>query len=282
MFKDDNLLEGAMSYFANRPGPDGLSILERQEKEQQEKWAIDMRKEEAKLQLEMDSLSIFCTHYPECPGEICKDTLQARKEAEEEYEKTIAIIDAEAPPKKPIHNQAFKTTGPSTLNSKAAAATLSQPKPSKPVRDPVKKSTITTPKPRFGMNAITQSKKAPPPANPSPMRHTASTVASRTTLGRAKGRAVSSNLRKTLNSSEKSKTFVPFEERDTSVAPTVYFSRWGEPPLGSDMWFDCWKLGLLGDHREQEQESEVLDGGRTLDELIREDALEDFQLTLGN
>ena len=281
MFTQGHLFEGASEYFANRKGSDGLSFNERYQRTEERKQAIQDKKDEAALLRDLDSMPVSCVHYPECPGESCKDTLKARKEAEEEYEKTMAIIEAETAPKRAIIPQPVKSTGPSTIKSKAAVAALSQPKPSKPVKDPVKKSTSIPAKPRFGIGAITQPKKALFPTNIPPTRHTASIAASRTTLGRAKGRAVSSGLRKANEPSEKPNSFVPFEKRDTSIAPILYFSRYGEPPKGSEMWFSCWDLGLFGNERRSRgTEWEVPDEGKTLDKLIREDALDDFQLTL--
>ena len=282
MFTQGNLFEGAIEYFANRKGSDGLSFNERYQKTQEKKQAIQDKKDEAALLRDLDSLPVPCTHHPECPGEVCKDTMISRREAQEEYEKTIAIIEAEAAPKKLMKTRPAEPAAPSTIKSRAAAAALSQPKPPKPVNDPVKKNTPAPAKPRFGISGIAQPKKAPAPTNPSAMHHTASTATSRTTLGHAKGRAVSSGLRKANEPSKKTGGFVPFEERDTSIAPIVYFARYGEPPLGSEMWFSCWDLGLFGNERRSRvTESEEPDDGKTLDELIREDALDDFQLTLG-
>ena len=274
MFTHGNRLAGAMSYFATTPGDDGLSILEREEKRREVEWAIMDRKMEAKMQRDMDSLPFPCTHYPECPGELCKDTSQARKDAQAAYEKEIAIIDAEAAPKKPI-----KGPGPSTVKSKAAATVLAQPKPTKPVKDPVKKPAAAPAKLRPNSTLLSRPKKTPAPTNPSSMRHTAAIAASRTTVGRAQGRAVSAGFQKSAGQKKDSK-FTPFEERDTSLTPTEYYARWGEPPKGSDMWLDCWKLGILECSPKHQDKREAEDE-QSWDDLLREAALDDFQLTLG-
>ena len=273
MFTNGNIFEGAMGYFATRPGPDGLNIIEREDKIRDERWAIMDMENDAKMQRDIDSLPLSCTHYPECPGELCKNTIRARKDAQEEYEKAIAIIHAETAPKKQV-----KGPGPSTIKSKAAAIALAQPKPVKPVKDPVKKATAPSTKARPNITLLSRPKKSPTPTNPSPMRHTAAIAASRTTVGHAKGRAVSASLRNTAAPTKKSR-FTPFEERDSSIAPALYYARWGEPPKGSDMWLDCWRLGIL-ECSPKHQDSNELSDGQSLDELLREEALDDFQLTL--
>lgn len=277
MFETDNIFEGAFTYIANRPGTDGLSFLQHEQKRQEEQWARDRAKEEALMQREMDSMPIPCIHYPECPGEYCRDTAKARKQAQDEYDKTMAIIDAEAAPKKPTP---AKPSGPSTIKSKAAVAALSQPKSATAVKDPIKKPTAPPAKPPFGAKSIVRPKtRTPAPKNPSPMRHTASTVASRSTLGHAKGRAISANIRRANQAPKKSAGFVPFEERDASIAPAAYLARYGEPPLGSDMWLNCWKLGILEDSPKKQQD-EAQEDRFIVDELLRDEALDDFQLTL--
>ena len=102
-------------------------------------------------------------------------------------------------------------------------------------------------------------------------------------MGRSKGRVVSNSLRKTTNPPSKADGFVPFEERDTSITPREYFSRYGEPPLGSDMWLECWRLGIReGSERKDKQEEEKRERELALDEQIRKDALDDFQMSLSD
>ncbi|KAG8525263.1 uncharacterized protein KY384_008907 [Bacidia gigantensis] len=312
MFKKGNLLEGALSYFATRKGPDGLSHLDRIEKREKEKWEIDERRMLAREQRNMDMLTLPCMHSPECPTELCKDTIAIHKEAQEEYEKTMAIIDAEAAPKKPAQVQRpLKPSSPSTLKSKAAAPALSQPKISaKPVRDPIKKS-IAAPKPRFGLSV--NAKKPPPSLNPPAInttRHAAAVMNSKSTIGHTKGRVVSSSLphaarptsasaptptlRPTQNKQnglpktqdQKSSGFVPFEERDTALSASQYWNRYGEPPQGSQMWMECFKEKLFPEQAEEkrvemeEEERRRESVEEVVERGIREDALEDFELCL--
>ena len=283
MFDTDNIFDGWLEHASNRKGFDGLSLNEREQKRKEEDWSRTDRKLQAKIQLDMDSSPWACTHYPECPGEVCKTTFERRKEAQKEYDRTIAILDAEAAPKKEPKPSTTKHPGPpSTMKSRAAAAVLSKPKTSKPMPDPVKKPTTSTAKPRFGLAGPKKAPPPPPSTNPSSMRHTAAVAASRTTMGRSKGRVVSNSLKNTTNPPTKADGFVPFEERDTSLTAGQYYSRYGEPPLGSDMWLECWKLGILKDsERNQKQREEALEREVALDEQLRKDALDDFQLSLG-
>ena len=281
MFDTDNIFDGWLEHASNQKGFDGLSLNEREKKRQEADWSRTDRKLQAKIQLDMDSSPWPCTHYPECPGEVCKTTFEKRKEAQEEYDKTIAILDAEAAPKKqPKPSTIKRPNPPSTIKSRAAVAALFKPKTSQPMPDPVKKPTISTAKPRFGLAGT--KKAPPPPTNPSSMRHTAAVAASRTTMGRSKGRVVSNSLKNTTNPPSEADGFVPFEERDTSLTAGQYYSRYGEPPLGSDMWLECWRLGILKDsERNQKQRDEALEREVAMDEQLRKDALDDFQLTLG-
>ena len=141
------------------------------------------------------------------------------------------------------------------------------------------------------------------------MRHMAALAASRTTLGRSKGRAVSSSL-KAENSALKatpttSKTpttplfplskkspapstnnnFIPFADRDNTLPASQYWNRYGAPPLGSNMWLECWNLGFLREgvteKRQEQERKEREERDEILEKQLREEALEDFQLTLG-
>lgn len=264
-------MRGALSYFATRKGDDGLSHLEREEQRRQKIWDIYDRKVEAKLQRDIDSQNIPCTHYPECHGELCKDTIENRKTAEKQYLKTIAKIDAEIEPaaKKPA-----LSNGPSTLRSKSAAAALSHPKASDPVSKGISKPVASSTKPRLHTSLVSHPKKTPAPTNPSLMRHAAAVATSKTTMGYAKGRSTSATLRNTIL--PKKDSDVP----DTSLAPAQYIARYGTPRLGSEMWLTCKRAGCF-DEDEGPSLEEIFAGDHPhgLDALIREEAEQDFQLT---
>lgn len=267
------MMEGAMGYFATRIGADGLSHVERQRKHQEEVWAKMDKEAEAALQRDMDSLPLSCTHYPECHGELCKDTIEAREEAEKQYKKTMAEINKETIPAwKRIQQQ----MGPSDIKSKAAASKLSQTKPVAQASRTTQKPSAPGVKPRSNPPVASRPKKVPAPVNPSPMRHTAATAASRTTMGYSKGRAASAELRKFADPQKANKSAAK-EIPDQTLAPSVYIARYGEPRMGSEMWIKCKSAGCFD---EDSDNLDFLSGGNALDDLIQEDAEQDFQLTI--
>lgn len=67
------------------------------------------------------------------------------------------------------------------------------------------------------------------------------------------------------------------EAPDTSLPPAAYIARYGEPKVGSRMWDRCLEAGCLYG-REQEEVPDF--GGRTLEELLREGAEEEFVFEL--
>lgn len=271
MFENGGLNRGAIGHFMTREGPDGLSHLERDEQRRQKIWDRMDRMTEASLQRDFDSMPMPCIHYPECSSELCKDTIENRKAAEKQYQKTMAAIDAETAPtsKKPT-----LSTGPSELKSKSAAAALAHPKISAPMAKGASKPGPPSTKPRLTTSLVSRPKKIPAPTNPSNMRHTAAVAASKTTMGYAKGRSTSASLRKTVLPKEDAK--MP----DTSLPPAEYIQRYGVPPLGTEMWLRC-KIAGCFDEDEGESLEEIFAGDHPhgLDTLLREEAEQEFQLT---
>lgn len=259
-----------------REGPDGLSHVEREEQRLQRIYDIADRKMEALMQRDIDSTPIPCTHYPECPTEICKNTVEARKAADEEYHKTIAAIEAEAAP---ATKRSSPSQGPSTLKSKVAAASLSLPQQSGPALKTAAKPSIPSAKPRLTTSLVSRPKKTPAPTNPSPMRHNAAIAASKTTMGYSKGRATSATLRKIVLPKKDVKTSSN-EIPDTSLAPAEYIRRYGVPRVGSEMWIRCRAVGCFDEDNGPSLE-EIFAGDRPhgLDTLLREEAEQDFQLS---
>ncbi|KAK4694952.1 hypothetical protein P7C71_g2708, partial [Lecanoromycetidae sp. Uapishka_2] len=276
IFENGGLMKGALGYFYTRKGDDGLSHLEREDQRQQKIWDIQERRTEAAMKRDIDSMPIPCTHYPDCHGDLCKDTIEARKGAEEQYKKTIAAIDAESAPA-PKKTVPSKET--SVLKSKTASTVLSKPKTTAFVPKATSKSGVPAAKPRLNSTLVSRPKNAPAPTNPSPMRHSLATAASKTTMGYSKGRAASTTLRKAGLPKRDSKT-KENEIPDTSLCPEEYIERYGEPKFGSDMWIRCKNAGCF-DKDQGPSLEEIFAGGRphSLDALLREGADEDFQLT---
>ena len=260
-----------------REGPDGLSHAEREEQRLQKIYDIADRKMEALMQRDVDSAPLPCTHYPECPTDICKDTFEARKAAEEQYHKTIAAIEAESAP---ATKKSLTSNGPSALKSKVAAASLSLPKHSGPTLKTASKLNTAPAKPRATSALLARPKKTPPPTNPSHMRYNAAVAASKTTMGYSKGRAASATLHKNVLPKREVKAGSN-EIPDTSLAPVEYIQRYGVPRLGSEMWIRCKTAGCF-DEDEGPSLEEIFAGDHPhgLDTLLREEAEQDFQLTL--
>lgn len=198
-------------------GEDGLSKKERQWREEQvayEKRFDDLIRKQVQ---EMESLNI-----KEFPDEPNIEELEAKRL------QGLSKKKAEKP--KP-------TRQVSTMQSRAAARALSQlPRPT------------VQPKPRVASTAksriipsVVPKRKVPAPTNTSSMRHTAAVATSRTTLGYAKGRGVSSVLR-TRSSQENVKK--P-KATKTIVSPERFVQLYGTPPFGTEMWLRCKTAGLL-------------------------------------
>ena len=234
-----------------REGPDGLSHVEREEQRLQRLHDIADRKMEALMQKDFDSAPIPCIHYPECLTELCKDTIEARKAAEEQYRKTIQAIESEVTP---TAKKSVPSDGPSTLKSKVAAASLSLPKHSGPALKAASKPHNAPAKPRLNTSLVARPKKTPAPTNPSTMRQNAAVATSRTTMGYSKGRATSATLRKTVLPKKEVKTGSN-EARDTSSVSAEHM----EGPSLEEIF--------AGDHP------------HGLDSYMREEAEQDFQLT---
>ena len=257
-----------------REGPDGISRAEREQQQLQRTYDIADRKEEALMQRDTDSMPIPCTHYPECPTTLCKDTVEARQAAEEQYQKTIAAIDAEtaSATKKPS-----PPNGPSSIKSKVAAASLSLPKQSGPALKTPRPVNAPA-KPHFTTCLVSRPRKTPASTNPSSMRHNAAVATSKTTMGYSRGRAASATLRKSVLPKEEGKKGSD-KAYDTSLAPAEYIRRYGLPREGSEMWPHCRAAGYVDEDKGPSLE-EIFAGDHPhgLDSLLREEAEQDFQL----
>lgn len=295
MFDNDGLTRGYMRHFLNKPDAEGLSYYDRKDQEEQKRSEYLDKMYEAMSLRAFDSADVPCVHYPECAGEDCKDMPEIRRKAEEKFQQTMAEIDGKVPvPQTGSKTKAPKTTmaarAPSATLSKHAATALSQSKPSAAA-----KSTITSnaaPKPRLPSSLLPiNRKKTPPPTNPSPMRHTAASAASKQTMGYSKGRATSATLRKTVLPPTTS-TRAPFhgstkatvppatqhsDEPDTSLSPVLYIQRYGVPRVGSEMWNLCARSGCFDDD-DGEEVREREEGRLRLEAMWRREAEEEFVL----
>ena len=298
MFKDGGLTRGAFDYYLNRPSEwDGLSPLERQEKEREEAEELSHKIANAQLLRDFESAPIPCFHEPECQGKECIASAESRKEAEGKYQKTMALLVPKTALKQGSSRNVAPSKAPSTLTSKTAAAALSQAnKPTATTvppkaKKPLSTTTITAKTPSI---LAPRSKKplTPAPTNPSTMRHASAIAASRTTIGHAAGRAASANMQKTVLSSnpnpnpdpkninaakkplasKTTNTQIP----DTTLAPAVYIKKYGVPSVGSEMWLRCKTAGCF----DEEVGDEGLLGGADVGDWLREEAEREWRFEL--
>ena len=263
IFKNGGLTRDYRDYFMNRPDDSGLSRNQRREMEREKILEAEDKKLEAMMMRDLEIDLTPCLHEPDCPGGECKDMPEIRRKAEESYKKTMASIQ-------PTENKEKKKTvtsrAPSSSISRHAAGIFSQPKAFIP-RMAVK---VPAPKSRVPFSQISGRKQAPVPSNPSPMRHTAATVASRTTVGYSKGRVTSASIRTAGIFKE------PKDVPDDSLPPASYIEKYGVPPIGSEMYFRCMHAGCF----KEDDNADVLRGAERLETLWREQAEEEFEFKL--
>ena len=279
------LMDGFWGDTLNKPDAEGLSYLQRKEMQLKKRLELEEKEEYARVMLDMETPTWPCECEVECTGDTCQKNLEGKKIAEENYQKRMAEIHpdwkdrvSKAAPAKPtaskvIQKKPLISKGPSTLTSKSAANALSR-KPPSTVVNPSSKPPNPTTKARIPFSNISSRKKTPPPTNPSPMRHTAATLASKSTIGRSAGRATSATYSKAALSHKDAKPAV--EVPDTGLPPDVYIARYGEPKLGSRMWMRCYQAGCF----EKDADEGKASGIPSLDELLREGADEEFVLEL--
>lgn len=259
----------------HRPNLEGLSILERQERDRLENDDRNMRRGEALILRDIEAMPIPCIHTPDCPGNTCKDTPQRVKAAEVKYQKTMAAIDAEEHPAwRKVLEKEGRTTMPSGIWKGKAPATVAKstkkaPAPSaKPLAPSAKAHLINA-------NLATRPKKAPVPSNPSPMRYNAALATSKTTVGYSKGRKTSAALHESVMPGKENERKMP----ETTLAPIEYVARYGIPKVGTEMWMKCKQAGFFEDEEERLSAKEIW-GYNEENDFLREAAEEDFVLTL--
>lgn len=230
-------------YGDNEVGPDGLTKKERQLKE--ESIAYDKMVDEM-IQQQVDSLELL--------GILDRDELEIQKPRRAK----------EASKTKQEGSKTKRTRSVSTVRSRAAAAALSRSaSPSLAQEKPA------APKTKKASSALSSKKKTPAPTNPSSMRAAAAAATSKTTVGYARGRSVSSRLRGKTTKAASDKA-----ASKSILSPQKYMELYGPPPLGSEMWRRCKAAGCLNGSKPEDEVEEVLP-------IYHEDEEElNFQLTL--
>lgn len=186
MFEAKNYTRGMWSTYFNPVDDDGISRLEREDALRDERIR---RETDEVLQRKCDGMfakavaNITGTAPPPAPVASRPTTASS-------------TTSARAPNKKPTIPKA--TRQPTTLTSRTAATALRQPSSKPHFSAPTAAAKARVPTSALPLSRKKQPVAAAAPTNPSAMRHTAATAASRTTLGYANGRAASSSLRKPL------------------------------------------------------------------------------------
>lgn len=261
---------------------EGLTYVQRKQMEEKRLYDWLDKKQMADIQLAADSRPVSCLCNPECWGEECKQSIAQRKEAQETYKRTMAAIGRNPPDS---YEKPSKVKGPTIGTSKAAVAALSQSKRSALSTKPPVQPSAPAKKPT---SILARGKKTPPPTNLSNMRHTAAVAASKTTMGYAKGRATSANLRKTVLPGKENQ--VPEVTPDYSLAPAVFIQRYGVPRYGSEKWLECKIAGCFDEDNERrvravkKQDEDLGEAVKANNDALanyfREEAEKDFVLEL--
>jgi len=193
---------------------------------------------------------------------------------------TLDIKDGNGQGKDTVNKKVHKDSippskGPATIMSRKAASALSVA-PKAPLT--AAKTTNNTRAPKKATSFLVGGKKteAPAPINPSVMRHTAASAASRSTIGYTKGRSASNVLKMRSGGLPRSTSNLS-DGSDTTITPSSHAQNQG-PQVGNDNWRRHMFLGLF------DTDDEDLEPGLrgALPDCLRkdEDAEVDFVMTL--
>lgn len=255
MLKGPNLMKGWQEYYINPVDENGLTQKEKKFQAQLAK-ALKATDEHVRKAVE-EEWTI---------GDVPETFIHKHKKERELHQLKAG---------EPMRNPSISAKGPATIASRKAASALSVlPKAVPAAHRPAKMA--ATSKPSFlvrGKKAV-----APPPANPSDMRHTAAAAASKSTIGYTKGRTASSVVNMAFpkpRSFARSVSNVS-EASDTTITPENFAQKHEE---GSDQWR---RLKLLGAFDTDDEDLEPGLRGELPDCLRAEDEDEDeFVMTLG-
>ncbi|KAI9674473.1 MAG: hypothetical protein M1817_001811 [Caeruleum heppii] len=225
-FENGNLTRGMHANYFNPVGEDGLTAFERRTNKQQEQADEEMRQQ---LDRMFDDTPLYGINVPEFEGD---DAISRPVPAKVE-EKARKTVSTTVKPPITTKKTLLSSKGPSaaSLLAKPANATTQKAAPN-PTAAAAKRSS----------SVFSRKKPTPPPTNPSPMRHTALTAASRNTLGYSKGRAISSVApRKPSSSTSSTDKISSGHEKKFHNMPPLYtaeeWRRFSNPDLYRDDGF---------------------------------------------
>lgn len=245
-FKGRNFARGWETlYQDNEVGPDGLTKKQREEKKASEDFDKQV---EGTLKKDFDNMELLGINVRESPDEPCAEEISQMKMQEMQKEEG----------KKPE----IERQNP-TINSRSAAQALAfQPRT-------IQTRSMTGAAPKTRLPSVFSSrKKTPPPTNPSPMRHTAAVVNSKSTIGYSAGRKVASALRGETKR----------DSTDNILSPQRYIELYGEPAFGTEMWLRCKAAGCFD--TERNGDDELLAEEAALPPYEEDEESANFQLTL--
>jgi hypothetical protein len=251
----ENLMRGWPSVYFNPVDDNGVSLLEKKAAEQDAEAA---KYEDELLQKAMDEDDKY---------------LEAAALEELSFHLGPAVSfqqPAENPASPDPPKRKTKTMAPPTLMSKSAAAALSNP--SKPSSAPSFARPTSAAKARAPLGGLLNRKVRPSPAVETiSNRHATANAASHSTLGYAKGRAASSNLKKPLGSIFKDGA--ESQRKGTSaVAPAA-------PAPKVDSLKELEDMIYARDMEDQDAEDDLFGIGNGVP-LVEEDEYADFQMKM--
>jgi hypothetical protein len=256
MLKGPNLMRGWQNYYLNPVDENGVSLKEKEFEAGLTK-ALQETDDSGRSAVDDEEWTI---------GDVPETFEYKRKREIETKQKAKA--------NQPMRSPTISNKGPGTITSRNAASILS----AVPKAAPVAAKTIkTASKAKTSFLARDKKSMAPPPANPSDMRHTAASAASRSTIGYTKGRSASSVLsmgsirtgglpRSVSNLSTAS---------DTTITPETYAQK---RDAGSDQWR---RLKFLGAFDTDDEDVEPCLRGELPEYMRRDDDEEEFVISLG-
>jgi hypothetical protein len=262
-----NLTRGWFQHYYNPIDDEGISLAERQWDEQQKE--ADKKVDEL-MEKAIEEMPLIGYNVPEFPGDETFVAIRMKREAEEARGKKVAVAVPKLTAK-----AATITKGPSTVSEKKAANALSI----KP--ESTKVATIRpkpAPKARIPTSFLTRSKgtTTPKPTNPYPMRHTAATVTSKTTLGYTNGRAASVTLSQNAGNKAARTARPPptgSSSSTTTLTSAMLSTVRAQPELGTEEWR---RMKAFSDFESDDEVAQSLKGGGW--DLVDEEAEQEFVL----
>jgi hypothetical protein len=258
ILKGPNLMRGWQSHYLNPVDENGVSL---KEKQFEAECARAYKDAEEKILKQMEEMEWTIGDVPETFNNLhIKDGNDQGKDMVNKK-----VNKSSVPPSK----------GPATITSRKAASALSV---TQKVPLAAAKATNNALAPKKATSFLVRGKKtaAPAPINPSAMRHTAATAASRSTIGYTKGRSASSVLKMRTGGLPHSTSDLS-DGSDTTITPSSYAQNQGSE-VGSDDWRRLMFQGIF------DTDDEDLESGLrgVLPDCLRkgEDAEVDFVMTL--